>query len=131
MFSVKVVGRQGTTCFLNVSSLTTYGRKVCNCMDSGGKWWEDELNWAARKNKGKALISTILHISWISSIYFIWREKNQRLYQHITKTTLQIMKQVTEVVRYRVIGLHNIKAYHVNRSLCRNWNFPDTIFGLM
>ena len=42
--------------------------------------WSAELNWAVKKLKGRSLIAIILRAAWRAYVYFIWREKNQRLY---------------------------------------------------
>ena len=89
--------------------------------------WDEEMNWAVCKLKGKALISTLLRICWSSCIYLVWKERNQRIFQRKSKMTEQVLEQVKEVVRCRLDGLHRVEAEHVNRSLCRNWGLLDTI----
>ena len=41
--------------------------------------WAAELNWAVKKLKGRSLVSIILRVAWRAFVYFIWRERNQRL----------------------------------------------------
>ena len=41
--------------------------------------WEQEFEWAVKKlkGKGKAMISTILKVSWNAYIYYVWKERNR------------------------------------------------------
>ena len=43
--------------------------KMCG-LDKEVTGWEEELKWAMKRLKGKALISIILRIGWSSFIYY-------------------------------------------------------------
>ena len=55
--------------------------KLCNLRREVGSWSE-ELQWAVKRMKGRALIFLILRLAWRACIYFIWKERNQRLYNN-------------------------------------------------
>ena len=52
--------------------------------------WVKELNWAIKKLKGESLISKVLMISWNAYIYYVWRERNCRLFKHKEETGANI-----------------------------------------
>ncbi|XP_022735626.1 uncharacterized protein LOC111288994 [Durio zibethinus] len=70
--------------------------------------WYTELSWSENRLKGKALISTLLRIAWNACIYFIWGERNQRIFKQGEMTTAQMVDKVKEIVRYRLHGLKHI-----------------------
>ena len=90
--------------------------------------WEEELKWAVSRLEGKTLTSVLLRICWSSCIYFVWQERNTRIFQNISKTTDQVLEEGKEVVRYRFFGLQRVKSNPGNRTLCRNWGLQDFIF---
>ena len=80
--------------------------------------WVEELNWAIKKLKGKSLISKVLMINWNAYIYYIWRERNCRLFKHKEETEKQILEHMKISVKHRLTGLRNLASDSVNFSLC-------------
>ena len=78
--------------------------------------------------KGKSLKSAILRIAWNAVVYFIWIERNKRIYQSKEGTLMQVMEQIKEVVRIRLIGLQHVKFDFVNFTLYRSWSLTQSIF---
>ena len=48
--------------------------------------WEEELEWARKRLKGKALISVLLRAAWNAFIYHKWKERNSRIFTHKAAT---------------------------------------------
>ena len=78
--------------------------------------------------KGKSLKSAILRIAWNAVVYFTWIERNKRIYQSKEGTLMQVMEQIKEVVRIRLIGLQHVKFDSINFSLYNSWNLTQSIF---
>ncbi|XVF10141.1 hypothetical protein REPUB_Repub07fG0157200 [Reevesia pubescens] len=57
--------------------------KRCSC-------WEDELDWVIRKFRGKSLLTTLLKLAWNAYLYFIWQERNSRIYGEAQLTSDQV-----------------------------------------
>ena len=49
--------------------------------------WNEELQWAIQHMKRKQLAPTLLRVAWKALIYYIWRERNGRMYRQLTETT--------------------------------------------
>ena len=81
-----------------------------------------------KKLKGKALITTILKVSWNACIYYVWKERNNRLFSQKEETTEQILKHIKEVVKIRLAKMKNVEADDVNTQLYRTWELYDSIF---
>ena len=90
--------------------------------------WEQEVQWAIQRLKGKALTSMLMRIAWSAFIYNIWRERNCRIYAQKSGTEEQILNKIKEVVRYRLAKLKNIQADSVNMFLHSSWGLTDSIF---
>ncbi|KAG5585586.1 hypothetical protein H5410_046020, partial [Solanum commersonii] len=43
--------------------------------------WNEEQIWAQDQYKGKLLEAEIFHITLAASVYYIWQERNQRIFQ--------------------------------------------------
>ncbi|XP_039008741.1 uncharacterized protein LOC120136880 [Hibiscus syriacus] len=53
--------------------------------------WESRIEWATQTWKGKSLLSIILRIAWTAFIYFIWEERNRRLFNRGSRTADQLL----------------------------------------
>ena len=83
--------------------------------------WNTKLNWAVKKLKGQSFISIILRVAWRVFVYFIWQERNQRMYNQRAKTISCLLKHIKSIVRLKLSKLKNIAEDLVNRSLCQSW----------
>ncbi|XP_039003592.1 uncharacterized protein LOC120130429 [Hibiscus syriacus] len=49
--------------------------------------WEEEMDWAISRFRGKTLYSFILRLAWCGYIYCIWEERNHRQFRKIHRGT--------------------------------------------
>ena len=84
--------------------------------------WNDELQWLSSKLKGKSLIVHILKLAWGAFVYFVWEERNKRLFRNVSRTVESILCCIKEIIcirtRNRVIRMDD-----VNRIICTSWGF--------
>ena len=80
--------------------------------------WNEELQWAIRNMKGKQLVATLLRVAWKAFIYYIWKEKNGRLYGQIMETSLQVFGTLRKQFVLHLCNAHN-------RQLCNSWGPVD------
>ena len=83
--------------------------------------WEEEIEWASQKFKGKSLISNILRLAWNASIYHNWKERNGRMHGQTSAAPNQIVQHIQDDIRLRLISLKSITNDAVNCLLCHNW----------
>ena len=55
-----------------------------------------------QKLKGKAMISTLMKVAWTAYIYYVWRERNARVFGHKEETGEQVLCHIKEAVRVRL-----------------------------
>ena len=94
--------------------------KLCNQRRDVGSWTE-ELNWAVKRTQGRTLVSLILRIAWRACIYLTWKGRNQRLYKNRRASPELIVKNIKEIVRYRLLTICTVVDNSVNRQLCVSW----------
>ena len=90
--------------------------------------WREEVEWAVKRLKGRALRAVILRVACNAMVYFTWIERNKRIYQSKEGTLMQVMEKIKEVVRIRLIGLQHVKFDFVNFTLYRSWSLTQSIF---
>ena len=75
--------------------------------------WNEELNWAVNKLKGKALIFSCPEMP----IYTRFRRKrNNRLFNQTQVSILHVIGCIKEVTGLRLAGLRNIAMDPINLS---------------
>lgn len=66
---------------------------------------------------GKSLRSIVLRLMWTSAIYFIWKERNSRLFRKNHVTAVGLLRFILSTIRGRIEGMHHIKDNAANRSI--------------
>ena len=67
--------------------------------------WSVEFQWAIDRLKGRALLAVILRIAWSAYMYFIWKERNNKIYGRQANTSTAFFSFIAEAVRYRLCGI--------------------------
>ena len=71
--------------------------------------------------EGEAVSTTLLRLAWKALIYYIWRERNGRMYRQSTETTQQVFEHIKEATCIRLAGIKGVNATQANRQLSNNW----------
>lgn len=84
--------------------------------------WNMEFDWAVQNLQEKSLKSTILRLAWCASIYYIWRERNNRIHSNVFKSPDFVAGKVAAdvTVKLSVVVGHVLNAQM--RDLCQKWN---------
>ncbi|KAL4334949.1 hypothetical protein GQ457_07G002460 [Hibiscus cannabinus] len=85
--------------------------------------WADELDWTVAFLKGRSLLVHILKLAWGAFVYFIWRERNHRVYRGEYRSDTFILNCIKDVINIKMQN-RNIRLENVNRSLCDAWKIP-------
>ena len=59
----------------------------------------------------------------------MWRERNNRLYNHVEETEAQSLDHIKGAVCMHLHGLKNIAAGSVNLDLCSAWGVNSATFS--
>ncbi|XP_077232113.1 uncharacterized protein LOC143866589 [Tasmannia lanceolata] len=70
------------------------------------RWPKKDLNeeeqWAREKFRGKGQISTAMKLCFTSSIYHIWRERNNRVFENSKSHKSAILSKIIDEVRIKI-----------------------------
>ncbi|KAE8710260.1 hypothetical protein F3Y22_tig00110325pilonHSYRG00092 [Hibiscus syriacus] len=65
--------------------------------------WEQEPRWTCKYVESKSLLTLILKIAWNAFIYYIWEERNYRIFRGINSDYEGICADIREVVRTKLL----------------------------
>lgn len=85
--------------------------------------WSDLVDVISHKWRGKSLVIIINKIVLSSLVYYIWQERNLRLFQKQHRSSRQLISTIVETVRLKIMGF---KIRILNRIIptLRLWNIP-------
>ncbi|XP_039014188.1 uncharacterized protein LOC120144105 [Hibiscus syriacus] len=89
-----------------------------NGMNSSSMTWVEMVSSATSSWKGMSLLTTILKISWSAFLYFIWQERNQRIFLGRHRTVECLFKEVKDVVGISLRGTNINRLDSTNLKLC-------------
>ncbi|KAL4347898.1 hypothetical protein GQ457_17G004710 [Hibiscus cannabinus] len=95
---------------------------LCNT-SRGSLNWDQEVEFGIKLLRGKSLIVLVLRLAWSAYIYFVWNERNCRIFQHTVGHISGIMSSIREVVHSRLSGKFINCNDFINAQLGRNWGF--------
>lgn len=89
--------------------------------------WQNIIDVASRKWKTKKMLGVLCRLVLSSSVYHIWRARNEIKLQGHPKTEEQILRQIFWEVRNRISGRGKIIKNGENMDLCHLWNIDEVI----
>ena len=89
---------------------------VTNC-------WPQIISYIVNLPAKNSIWSVIQRLVWGATIYYVWQERNIRLFGGNSRTEDVLFKIITKAVRFRIMGLQlKVTPDVINAS--KVWNFP-------
>ncbi|XP_039058744.1 uncharacterized protein LOC120202381 [Hibiscus syriacus] len=109
--------------FTECPMVATLWNRILNLflLDKPHMSWDSFLAWASSTWKGKSLLTTILKIAWCSFIYYVWEERNRRLFQGRVRTIDDFLFSIKEIVSAQLRNRDTNSLDFVNMQLMTNW----------
>ncbi|OIT00034.1 hypothetical protein A4A49_59923, partial [Nicotiana attenuata] len=63
--------------------------------------WDHELQWAEQHCRGRSAAAEIYRMVLVGSIYYIWQERNARVFQETSRTAEMITRSLTQDIHCR------------------------------
>ncbi|GJR49168.1 reverse transcriptase zinc-binding domain-containing protein [Tanacetum coccineum] len=79
----------------------------------------------AKKKSARCVIAKLL---FAASCYFIWQERNERLFSKKKRTCDQIMEIIKTNVRLKLLSCR-FKKTNIVQSLCDVWKLPNSLMS--
>ncbi|XP_039035162.1 uncharacterized protein LOC120171541 [Hibiscus syriacus] len=83
--------------------------------------WDELFHWLLANLKGKSARVCILKLAWTGYLYFIWRERNSRLYGRLACSAEVTVNKLREAVKLKLYRQGLYRIGDVNRHLFMNW----------
>ncbi|XP_038994982.1 uncharacterized protein LOC120119180 [Hibiscus syriacus] len=87
--------------------------------------WDEFLTQARNNWKQKSLFSLVMKLALNTLVYFLWEERNKRLFQGRSRTIEDLLKAIKDVVSVHLSGRTFNRFLVVNINLCNHWNIAD------
>ena len=84
--------------------------------------WQIHVDLMVTRTQGKDLRSTIRKLCLAVSVYHIWRERNIRLHDHISRLPNAVLHLIQDTIRCRLLSIRNIHDNEENRALLSCWH---------
>lgn len=85
----------------------------------------DLLEWFVHNVKGEGFKCRILKCSLAAAVYFIWRERNLRVFQQKSMASDQVAQSAVNSIRDFLSSMRRVKPSMVNRVLCTKWGLAE------
>ncbi|KAM2851899.1 hypothetical protein PS2_027956 [Malus domestica] len=107
------------TCVL-CSSATEFDSHLFECPFTDGIWssvlfkcgvpwlrvpWPLFVMWATSRCKGKSLSSIVLKLSLVVTVYYVWRERNNRRFKNSSQPAGVVLNSIKSTIRLRLSSL--------------------------
>lgn len=67
--------------------------------------WEDLVDKASNLCRGKSILSIVNKLFIGVVVYFIWQERNGRLFQNLRRSPRQVKGVIEESIRLKMMGM--------------------------
>ncbi|XP_022018820.1 uncharacterized protein LOC110918847 [Helianthus annuus] len=101
--------------------------KVCGKggMNTVSPEWEAIVSWLAARASSKSAINFISRLIVAASIYFVWQERNARIFKNQTRPPDVLSDLIVQTIRYKLMGVKFKESSNVRRLL-ESWGIYST-----
>ncbi|PWA80010.1 RNA-directed DNA polymerase, eukaryota, Reverse transcriptase zinc-binding domain protein [Artemisia annua] len=86
--------------------------------------WGEVISGIINKSASNRIWSIIQRLVFRAAVYFIWQERNFRVFQKSSRDVEGLFSVIFDIVRLRLMGLKIIKVSTDVREAALIWNFP-------
>ncbi|XP_021991395.1 uncharacterized protein LOC110888164 [Helianthus annuus] len=124
-------------CYANIDSHDhlffdcSYSQRVWNSVRSKGGMpnvssdWSSIIDWMVHRSRSKSASVYISRLVLAATTYFIWQERNARLFKNQTRPPEALCDVILDTVRYKLMGAKLKNTLRV-KELLRAWEIYDT-----
>ncbi|GKF34696.1 hypothetical protein Tco_0107896 [Tanacetum coccineum] len=101
---------------------------IYGVMDQIPPWFVDISAYLILSSKGTSMVSIISRLLLGAISYYIWSERNPRLFMKKASTVPQIVQVITSMVRLKLVTFKFKKLSTRSRFLLDQWKIPSCCF---
>ncbi|XP_022042323.1 uncharacterized protein LOC110944990 [Helianthus annuus] len=87
--------------------------------------WDPIVSWLAARASSKSVNNFISRLIVAASIYFVWQERNARIFKNQTRPPDVLSDIIVQTVRYKLMGVKFKESSNVRRLL-ESWGIYST-----
>nr|XP_043613101.1 uncharacterized protein LOC122585066 [Erigeron canadensis] len=95
-------------------------------MDHVAALLDDIIAWLISISSGSSISSVVGRLVFAASAFFVWQERNNRLYSNKMRTTAQIRDVILSTVRSKLHGM-KLKDTSAAKRLIEEWKLPSML----
>ncbi|KAL0327823.1 UNVERIFIED_CONTAM: hypothetical protein Sangu_1860300 [Sesamum angustifolium] len=85
--------------------------------------WRVDITWATKRWKGRRIVQAAYRALLSAIVYHIWRERNQRVFQHSERPSSTIARIAVAEIRQKLLSI-DLPDSVSTRGLYRLWRIP-------
>jgi hypothetical protein len=118
-----------TTCSLNAPILKALWWDVCDKCDIPRmtKGWDEWIQWAIVTWHGKSFINFSHKLGFAATMYYIWQERNARIFAGMSRTSNLVFDQIECIIRDKLDLMRNVLQTDENIKIKRLWRVNNII----
>ncbi|KAJ0533298.1 hypothetical protein HanIR_Chr09g0406811 [Helianthus annuus] len=95
-------------------------------MSSVGPAWNAIVDWLGARANSKSAINFISRLIVAAAVYFVWQERNARLFRNQTRPPDALATLILQTVCYKLIGV-KFKECNRVRRLLESWEIYNKL----
>ncbi|KAI8572253.1 hypothetical protein RHMOL_Rhmol01G0183600 [Rhododendron molle] len=88
-----------------------------------------EIDWLCTHMRADSYTQRTYKLSLAASIYWIWRERNARVFKGISTSAESLWSKIADEVKACMCSWRRIKPNDENRRLVRSWSVHSSILA--
>ncbi|KAL7196041.1 hypothetical protein ACSBR1_036130 [Camellia fascicularis] len=89
--------------------------------------WPEIVIIVNRESKGRSMKSIITRLSFLCTVYHVWMERNNRIFNKESKPVEVIINSIVLMVRSRMLSVSHIPSGTSDNWFLSQWNLPTSI----
>ena len=91
--------------------------------------WHSLISWLSNAWRTKNLRTLSWNLSFATTVYHIWMERNSRFYNGVSLSVLRIGERILDMVKMKMASLKGVRDTIENKEMALEWNLSSRIFS--
>jgi hypothetical protein len=91
------------------------------------KGWDEWIRWAIVTWHGKSFINFSYKLGFAATMYYIWQERNARIFAGMSRTSNLVFDQIECIIRDKLDLMRNVLQTDENIKIKRLWRVNNII----
>ena len=133
----------GSSCLLCHSQVETHDHLFFACSFTSQIWshilqvgdfsvpsstWEQLVTWVSLTWRGKSLQAKVRKLCLSTSVYHVWKERNQRFHLQKFTSAMDVSSTVEAEIRLQLSTFRGVLDNPQNRHIQLRWRLPEAIY---